>query len=111
MEKFTYLGSNVLSTENDIWPSRPRLQNKPTVSLQGVGPHTLDGAQLVSLGQIELNCLLTLNFAHSAGAEEYTDSTSEEEKDYSNEYPEYDTKQSDGEVPVMLELWGMRSTP
>ena len=23
----------------------------------------------------------------------------------------YDTKQSDGEVPVMLELWGMLSTP
>ena len=22
-----------------------------------------------------------------------------------NEYPAYDTKQSDGEVPVMLELW------
>ena len=27
------------------------------------------------------------------------------------EYPGYDTKQSDGEVPVMLELWEMRSTP
>ena len=26
------------------------------------------------------------------------------------ECPGYDTKQSDGEVPVMLELWGMRST-
>ena len=23
----------------------------------------------------------------------------------------YDTKQFDGEVPVMLELWGIRSTP
>ena len=23
----------------------------------------------------------------------------------------YDAKQSDGEVPVMPELWGMRSTP
>ena len=28
-----------------------------------------------------------------------------------NECPEYDTKQSDGEVPVILELWGMWSTP
>ena len=28
-----------------------------------------------------------------------------------NECPGFDTKQSDGEVPVMLELWGMRSTP
>ncbi len=25
-------------------------------------------------------------------------------------YPEYDTK-SDGEVPVMLEVWGMQSNP
>ena len=28
-----------------------------------------------------------------------------------NQYPGYDTKQSNGEVPVMLELWGMRCTP
>ena len=28
-----------------------------------------------------------------------------------NECPGYDTKQSDGEVLVMLELWKMRSTP
>ena len=29
----------------------------------------------------------------------------------SHECPVYDTKQSDGEIPVMLGLWGMRSTP
>ena len=28
-----------------------------------------------------------------------------------NECPGYDTKQSDGEVPVMLELWEMQGTP
>ena len=28
-----------------------------------------------------------------------------------NECPRYDIKQSDGEVPVLLELWGMRSSP
>ena len=28
-----------------------------------------------------------------------------------NETPEYDTKQSDSEAPVMLEFWGMQSTP
>ena len=28
-----------------------------------------------------------------------------------NECPGYDTKQSDGEVPVILELWEMQSTP
>ena len=27
-----------------------------------------------------------------------------------NEFPGYDTKQSDGEVPVILEIWRMRST-
>ena len=27
-----------------------------------------------------------------------------------NECPRYDTKQYDGKVPVMQELWGMRST-
>ena len=30
--------------------------------------------------------------------------------EYTNECPGYDTKQPDGEVPVMLELWGMWST-
>ena len=29
----------------------------------------------------------------------------------SNKCPGYDTKQSDGEVPVMLELWEMQITP
>ena len=29
---------------------------------------------------------------------------------FSNEWPDYDTKQSDGEVPVMLGLWGMQNT-
>ena len=28
-----------------------------------------------------------------------------------NECPRYDAKQSDGEVPVVLELWGILSTP
>ena len=33
-----------------------------------------------------------------------------EEEDPTNECPRYDTKQSDGEVPVMMEVWGMRNT-
>ena len=52
------------------------------------------------------------SFAQSAGVVEYNDCISA--KRYTanpNEYPGYDTKQSDGEVPVMLELWGMQSTP
>ena len=41
--------------------------------------------------------------AQSAWAVEYTNC-------FSAECPGYDTKQSDGEVPAMLELWGMWST-
>ena len=50
-------------------------------------------------------------FAQLAGAVEYTDCTSAEGLPPSNEYPGYDTKQSDGEVPAVLQLWEMRSTP
>ena len=49
--------------------------------------------------------------AQSAGAAEYTDYISAEGKNFLNEYPEYDTKQSDGEAPAKLELWGMQGTP
>ena len=31
--------------------------------------------------------------------------------DPANECPGYDTKQSDGKVPVVLGLWGVQSTP
>ena len=47
----------------------------------------------------------------SAGAVKYTDCASAEKWDPSNECPGYDTKQSDGEVPVMLGPWGIRNTP
>ena len=49
--------------------------------------------------------------SQSAGAVEYTDCISAEEYDSPNENPAYDTKQSDGEVLVILQLWGMQSTP
>ena len=49
--------------------------------------------------------------AKSVGPVEYTDCFSAEGQDPSNECSGYDTKQSDGEIPMMLELCGMRSTP
>ena len=52
----------------------------------------------------------THNMAQSAGAAEYTDCTSAERLDFSKEFPGFVTKQSDNEAPVMLELWGIRST-
>ena len=45
----------------------------------------------------------------SAGAVEYTNCFSGGRPP--NEYPGYDTQQSDGGVPVMRKLWEMRSTP
>ena len=53
---------------------------------------------------------LTVCITQSAGAVEYTDCTSAEGEDPHNECPKYDSKQFDGEIPTMLELWGMRST-
>ena len=56
---------------------------------------------------LSLSPLLSLSLplslsAHLPWAAEYTDCF--------NDYAVYDSKQSDGEVPAMLELWGMRST-
>ena len=50
--------------------------------------------------------------AQSTEAVEYTDCTSEEgyEPLPHNKCPKYDTKQSDGEVPVMMGLWAMWNT-
>ena len=58
-------------------------------------------------GGVSLQQLIT----QSAGTVEYSDCTSAEGQDLPNECPGYDTKQSDGEVLVMLELWGMWSAP
>ena len=42
---------------------------------------------------------------------QYTSTASQQwGKTSPNERPVYDTKQSDGEVPVLLELWEMQST-
>ena len=49
---------------------------------------------------------LTVCIAKSAGAVEYTECTSESPVSALI----YDTKQSDGEVPVMLGTWGEWST-
>ena len=49
----------------------------------------------------------SLTISQSAGAVEYTNCNCKTP----NKCPGYETKQSDGEVPVMLGLWGIRSTP
>ena len=61
---------------------------------------------------MQFSVILRTLLAQSAGAVEYTDCTSAEGvRSPPNECPGYDTKQSDGEVPAVLELWGKRSTP
>ena len=49
--------------------------------------------------------------AKSAGAIESTKYISAEELDPPNEFPGYDTKQSNGGASVMLELWKIWSNP
>ena len=46
-----------------------------------------------------------------AGAVGYTNCTLQRGKTPPQEGSGYDTKQSDGEAPVMQELWGIQSTP
>ena len=53
------------------------------------------------LSIFSLSFIFSLWFAQSAGAVV---------RPPTNKCPGYDTKQSDGEVPVMLEIWGMQST-
>ena len=50
-----------------------------------------------------------LNVAQSTGTAESTDCLTAEKKNSPNDCPEYDTKKSDGEALVMIELWGMLS--
>ena len=50
-----------------------------------------------------LSLFLSLSLAQSAGTVEYTECTSADHP--SKSVPGYDTKQSDGKVPVMLEVW------
>ena len=59
-----------------------------------------------------LTIMAEMLIAQSTGAVEYTDCNSTEggKPPRSNKCSGYDTKQSDGEVPVILELWEMRST-
>ena len=45
------------------------------------------------------------SLAQSARAVEYIDCFSAEGWLPTNKFPTYDTKQSDGEVPVMQEIW------
>ena len=49
--------------------------------------------------------------AQSPDTAEYTDCISADGKDSPNECSTYNSRQSDGEAPVMLELWGMRRNP
>ncbi len=54
---------------------------------------------------------LYLFLAQSAGTVELPTAPLQRGKKKLTSALRYDTKQSDGEVPAILELWGMRSTP
>ena len=48
--------------------------------------------------------------AQAARVVKYPDCISADGQHSPNKCPGYDIKQSDGEAPVMLEIWGMRNT-
>ena len=54
---------------------------------------------------------LHIYIVQSAETVEYTDCTSAEGKTPTNECPDYETKQSDCEVPIILEPWIIQNTP
>ena len=59
------------------------------------------------------NIYLRVSLKHivqSAGAVEYIDCFSAEGK-LPNECPDYDTKQSGGDIPEVVELWELQNTP
>ena len=62
---------------------------------------------------IQQNGAFLISVLQSAETVEYTNCISAEGEDPhpASEWPGYDIEQSDDEVPVMLELWGMQSTP
>ena len=55
--------------------------------------------------------LKTIYFTLLAEAVEFTDHLCGGVRPLPNKCPGYDIKQSDGEAPVMMELWVMQSTP
>ena len=64
------------------------------------------------LGKVMNPCLFLLAIVtQSAWTAEYTDCIFAEGYDSPNVCPGYDTKQSDDEASIMLELWGKWSTP
>ena len=71
--------------------------------------YTLNNSAIVSLRPPTFH--LKKPFDQSAGAVKYADTVSAEGSLPHNECPGYDTKQSDGEVSVMMELCGMRGIP
>ena len=71
-------------------PSRLWMQNTPTASLQGGTNHPCP---------VDWGCKIHRLLLYRGV------------RPPANECPRYDTKQSDGEVPAMLELWGMQRTP
>ena len=70
---------------------------------------------LITLGTINSQSLMCQNkqgfsLSYQLGHRIWWLHLGKEIKLHPNECPGYDTKQSDSEVPVMLELWGMQST-
>ena len=100
---FQAIQFNVSTQVSSIWSIDRTLSDTTTQGQSEPGSDGNEGVLCIPKFQHHWN--LTSN-----GAVGYTDCVSAERQDPTNKCPEYDTKQSDGEAPVMLELWGMQNT-
>ena len=66
----------------------------------------------MSLLSSRVHCIVFRIFlAQSAGLKNRPTASLQRDNNNPYEYPGYDIKQSDGETPIMQELWGLQKTP
>ena len=103
-----------------LWPNRLGEQNTPTASQQKGNTLPMSVLWLNRLGlkntptasQQKGNTLpISVLWPNRLGEQNTPTSFLQRSQSVPSECPGYNTKQSNGDVSVMLELWGMQSTP
>ena len=98
---------NTMSFIPKIYQKSRGTSHFTTLDYKDIKRNTMAMLHIIKRGILEELSLIEI--AQSVVAVKYIDCFSAK-KIPSNEYPGYDTKQSDIEVPVMVELWEMYST-
>ena len=100
------LKSNIRNTlRNNLW-----INNGVTCATTIISSLKIDSMTQVQI-MYEAVCANTLGWLSRLGLQNTPTASLQRGKTSPNECPDYDTKQSDGEAPVMLELLGVQSNP